>query len=55
MNTYKVVFKKGYVSDFYHESIKAESIDEASMLVKQKFGKDVRLVKIRKERIYEGL
>lgn len=55
MNTYKVVFKKGYVSNFYHESIEAESIDEASMLIKQKFGKDVRLIKIRKERIYEGL
>ena len=34
MNTYKVVFKKGYVSNIYHESIKAESIDEASMLVR---------------------
>lgn len=55
MNTYKVVFTKGYVSNFYHESIEAENIDEASMLVKQKFGKDVRLVKIRKEKIYEGL
>ena len=30
MNTYKVVFKKGYVSNFYHESIEAENIDEAS-------------------------
>lgn len=50
MNTYKVVFKKDRMSNLFHEKIKANSIDEVSFLIRQRYGKDAIMKMVCKER-----
>lgn len=54
MNTYKVVFKKDQMSNLFHEKIKAKNIDEVSLLIRQRYGKDAIMKMVNKERSHEG-